>query len=437
MSNTKNTNKNKSSNKNINKSNNKSINNKSDNKLDNKHSNTKTNSTNNNFEKQKKPLKLWQKIVRVVLIVIGALLLIVLGFFGWLTINEYKPADVEKVDIDTTEGNGKKLKSGDTVSVLTWNMGYGALGDNADFFMDGGTSVMTAAPERMQVNIAGYEGAISSVNPDVIFIQEIDIHSKRSYNENQYTKIQGEYPILTAEQNKEDSDFNGYVTTFAYNFKAKFVPYPFPETIGNVEGGISTMTKYELSDAERISLPCPYSWPIRTCNLKRCLLVNRTPVYDENGNDTGKEFVFVNLHLEAYDNGEGKIAQTAKLKEFMQAEYDKGNYVIAGGDFNQTFSNVDTSAYPIHNEIPDVWTPGSIDVNDIGSDFQCLMDSTNPTCRSLDKPYKDLEDKSDFQYYVIDGFIVSNNIKVNSINTYSAGFAASDHNPVGLNITIE
>lgn len=431
MSNTKNTN------KNINKSNNKSINNKSDNKLDNKHSNTKTNSTNNNFEKQKKPLKLWQKIVRVVLIVIGALLLIVLGFFGWLTINEYKPADVEKVDIDTTEGNGKKLKSGDTVSILTWNMGYGALGDNADFFMDGGTGVMTATPERMQVNVAGYEGAISSVNPDIIFIQEIDIHSKRSYNENQYTKIQGEYPILTAEQNKEDSDFNGYVTTFAYNFKAKFVPYPFPETIGNVEGGISTMTKYELSDAERISLPCPYSWPIRTCNLKRCLLVNRTPVYDENGNDTGKEFVFVNLHLEAYDNGEGKIAQTAKLKEFMQAEYDKGNYVIAGGDFNQTFSNVDTSAYPIHNEIPDVWSPGSIDVNDIGSDFQCLMDSTNPTCRSLDKPYKDLEDKSDFQYYVIDGFIVSNNIKVNSINTYSAGFAASDHNPVGLNITIE
>ena len=365
------------------------------------------------------------------------MLLIVLGFFGWLTKNEYKPAEVEKVDIDTTEGNGKKLKSGDTVSVLTWNMGYGALGDNADFFMDGGTSVMTATPERMQVNVAGYEGAISSVNPDVIFIQEIDIHSKRSYNENQYTKIQGEYPILTAEQNKEDSDFNGYVTTFAYNFKAKFVPYPFPETIGNVEGGISTMTKYELSDAERISLPCPYSWPIRTCNLKRCLLVNRTPVYDENGNDTGKEFVFVNLHLEAYDNGEGKIAQTAKLKEFMQAEYDKGNYVIAGGDFNQTFSNVDTSAYPIHNEIPDVWTPGSIDVNDIGSDFQCLMDNTNPTCRSLDKPYKDLEDKSDFQYYVIDGFIVSNNIKVNSINTYNAGFAASDHNPVGLNITIE
>ena len=441
MSNSKNSNNKSNNNKN------RSNNNKSKNTVNSKANNQKTKDSiksgkksetvNEKVKKEKKPLKLWQKILRVVLLVIGALLLIVVGFLGWFTINEYKPADVEKVQVDTTEGTGKKLKAGDTVSILTWNMGYGALGDNADFFMDGGTSVMTATKERMEVNVAGYEGAISSVNPDIIFIQEIDLHSKRSYNENQYTKIQGEYPILTQEKNKEDADFNGYVTTFAYNFKAKFVPYPFPETIGNVEGGLSTISKYEISDAERISLPCPFSWPVSTVNLKRCLLVNRTPVYDKDGNDTGKEFVFVNLHLEAYDDGEGKKAQTEQLKNFLQAEYDKGNYVIAGGDFNQTFSNVDTSAYPIHNEIPDVWTPGSIDVNDIGSDFQCLMDNTNPTCRSLDKPYKNLENIADFQYYTIDGFIVSNNVKVNSINTYSAGFAASDHNPVGLNITIE
>ena len=435
--------------------NNRSNNNKSNNNLNNNSNNLKKSNTNNksssstknkNPEKKnlkksegkiKKELKLWQKILRVVLIVIGAFFLVVIGFFGWLTINEYKPADVEKINIDTSEGEGKKLTVGDNISILTWNMGYGALGDNADFFMDGGSSVMTATPERVDVNVAGFEGALSSVNPDIIFIQEIDISSKRSYNQNELTKIQGEYPILTKEQNKSDDDFNGFVTTFAYNFKAKNVPYPIPETIGKVESGIATMTKYEVSDAERISLPCPFSWPVRTVNLKRCLLVNRTPVYDSEGNATGKELVFINLHLEAYDSGEGKIAQTKQLKEFLQSEYDKGNYVIAGGDFNQTFSNVDTSAYPIHNEIPDVWTPGSIDVNDIGSDFQCLMDNTNPTCRSLDKPYKDISDKNDFQYYIIDGFIVSNNLKVDSINTYSAGFMASDHNPVGLSVTIE
>ena len=33
----------------------------------------------------------------------------------------------------------------------------------------------------------------------------------------------------------------------------------------------------------------------------------------------------------------------------MQEEYAKGNYVIAGGDFNQTFPGVDTDKFPIIN----------------------------------------------------------------------------------------
>jgi len=50
--------------------------------------------------------------------------------------------------------------------------------------------------------------------------------------------------------------------------------------------------------------------------------------------------VLVNLHLEAYDSGEGKIAQTKLLVEFLEQEYAKGNYVIAGGDFNQDRKSV-------------------------------------------------------------------------------------------------
>jgi endonuclease/exonuclease/phosphatase family metal-dependent hydrolase len=59
-----------------------------------------------------------------------------------------------------------------------------------------------------------------------------------------------------------------------------------------------------------------------------------------------KYLVLVNLHLEAYDDGEGKKAQTEMLKQILQEEADQGNYVIAGGDFNQTFSGTDDSMYP-------------------------------------------------------------------------------------------
>ena len=52
---------------------------------------------------------------------------------------------------------------------------------------------------------------------------------------------------------------------------------------------------------------------------------------------TDKELVLINFHLEAYDSGEGKIAQSKMLAEKLESEYQQGNYVIAGGDFNQTF----------------------------------------------------------------------------------------------------
>ena len=90
------------------------------------------------------------------------------------------------------------------------------------------------------------------------------------------------------------------------------------------------------AQAQRQSLPVPFKWPIRVANLKRCLLVERFTVAD-----SGRELVLINLHLEAYDDGEGKAAQTKMLREFLQAEYEKGNYVIAGGDFNQTFPGPD------------------------------------------------------------------------------------------------
>ena len=128
-----------------------------------------------------------------------------------------------------------------------------------------------------------------------------------------------------------------YTSSYAYNYKTLMVPYPLPP-IGRVTSGIMTLSSFEVSDAERIQLPCPFSYPIRLCNLKRCLIVSRIPIAGSE-----HELVIVNLHLEAYDSGEGKAAQTRMLADILQNEAAAGNYVIAGGDFNQTFSNVDLS----------------------------------------------------------------------------------------------
>ena len=182
------------------------------------------------------------------------------------------------------------------------------------------------------------------------------------------------------------------------------------------------------SSAERVQLPCSFKWPVRLANFKRCLLIERFPI-----ENSDKELVLINLHLDAYDDGEGKKAQTDALMEVLndaavREEIGDGNYVIAGGDFNQSFDGEGTSRYPLQEG---VWAPGELSTQQFGEEWQFLMDSDVPTCRSLDKPYAGADHDS-FQYYVVDGFIVSSNIEVRSCKTQDLGFVCSDHNPVLL-----
>lgn len=369
------------------------------------------------------------KILKIVGVALGIIIFIAAIFVGVLTVTEYKPQGSEDLTVtfndqqatqddsfptDTNKlSQQKELSIGDNISVVTWNIGYGSLGANADFFMDGGDSVYTSTKEQVLTNMSAITEELNSLSPDIILLQEVDEKSSRSHKINEASIIKDELP--------------SYNSSYAYNYKTLMVPYPIPP-IGQVTSGIMTLSTFEVSSANRIKLPCPFSYPIRLCNLKRCLIVSRIPL---NGCD--KELVIVNLHLEAYDSGEGKAAQTQMLADILQAEANAGNYVIAGGDFNQTFSNVDLSAYPQQSN--DLWAPGLIDTDEFGQDFTCLTDSSAPTCRSLDKPYIHAA-KDNFQYYVIDGFIVSSNVKVKDVQTIDLGFENSDHNPLKLEVEL-
>ena len=121
------------------------------------------------------------------------------------------------------------------------------------------------------------------------------------------------------------------------------------------------------------------------------------------------------------------------LKEILETEAEAGNYVIAGGDFNQSFSNVDTSAYPLVSE--DMWQAGQIDVDEFDN-LTFVTDNSTPTCRSLDKPSEGA-DPDNFQYYMIDGFIVSDNIQVDEVSTIDTKFENTDHNPIQMKFTLK
>ena len=351
------------------------------------------------------------KILKILARVLLALVLLVALALGVLTVFEYRPAATETVIADHPVE--AVLETGKPLTLVSWNCGYGALGDNADFFMDGGSSVYTADKDRVLSNLEGIKDKLSALSPDLILLQEVDINSSRSFGIDERTVLKGALP--------------GASEAFAYNYNALYVPYPLPP-IGHVESGLYTLSGAKPRLAERVSLPVPFSWPIRLANLKRCLLVSRYPV-----KDSDRELVIINLHLEAYDSGEGKEAQTRQLVSFMQQEYAKGNYVVAAGDFNQRFTNIDQSAYPVYEGM---WQPGEINADAFGSDFALLMDNSVPTCRSLDRALAGA-DLSSFQFYLIDGVIFSANIAPDAVETLDFGFACSDHNPVRLTFTME
>lgn len=368
-----------------------------------------------------------KKILKGIGIVLLAVIVAVGGFVGYLSIKEYKPDEVEEIDLNKLPNSETEVIieplyfSGDTLSILSYNTGYSGLGDNADFFMDGGKEVCSTDEERMKQNMNDILSTIQSAKTDFVFLQEVDIDSSRSYGVNQAE-------FYRDEMNKA----HGVDFAFAYNYSCPFVPYPLPP-IGKVNSGILTLSNYTMKDSSRYSLPCPFSWPISAANLKRCITVTHIPI--ANSTDplavSEKMLTLVNLHLEAYDDGEGKEAQTKLLISILEEEYKKGDYVIAGGDFNQTFPGA-LDKYPTKNE--ELWTPGTLENDILPEGWRFAYDLETPTCRLLNMPYD--KDNEETQFYVIDGFILSPNVQLVGVEAIDMQFKPSDHNPVRLDVKL-
>ena len=128
----------------------------------------------------------------------------------------------------------------------------------------------------------------------------------------------------------------------------------------------------------------------------------------------------------------------------MKSEYDKGNYVIAAGDFNHDLLT-NNPLYPqytkenfaykdmVKQPMPD-WLNFMFDDNKtckFDDGFTVYAANNEPSCRDCDVAWQ-----RGYTYVsTVDGFIVSENITVNSVETKKVGdngFAYSDHQPSTL-----
>jgi endonuclease/exonuclease/phosphatase family metal-dependent hydrolase len=295
-------------------------------------------------------------------------------------------------------------------NIMIWNIGYGGLGKDMDFFYDGGSGVR---PDR-----DGFHRNVDQIlqllykarKIDFCFLQEVDIHSKRSYYLNQYEVLQARL------------DYKHY--SFAKNYDVLFVPVPLFRPMGRVVSGQVSMSKYIPFESIRYAFPGNYPWPKGLFLLDRCFILER---YLLKG---GNELVLINTHNSAFDDGNLRREQLGILVETMKREYAKGNYVVAGGDWNMNPPGFDPAA--IYTGDATTVLGQAIEEDTLPEDWTIAFDAQVPTNRNLDQPYLLGLTKTT----VIDYFVCSPNIKVIDTRCITLMFEHSDHNPVLMQFTL-
>lgn len=353
--------------------------------------------------------KIAKKAFTALLAIAGALLLTVAGFLVFAELTDYKPGSVEKIAF-------AKALARDTIPVgklrlYTWNIGYCGLGAEMDFFYENGEMVM---PDRK--NYARYREGIGKQlselkEPDFVLLQEVDRHSKRSFNDDQVSGFQ--------------QIFKGYSMAFACNYKVPFVPVPLKSPMGGVDAGLLIFGRYSPLEAQRIDYQSAYGWPKRLFMLDRCFVLARYPV------SNGKQLVLINLHNSAFgDAAEMRAKELRLLRQVLVLEYSKGNYVIAGGDWNQNPIPFCKDSL-LDGNLAKTIVPG-IPGDFLPDGFQWAFDQSFPTNRDVDKPFA----KGKTPTTIIDFFVLSPNINILKTNTLQTNFTFSDHQPVGMEVEL-
>lgn len=355
--------------------------------------------------------KVLKRILKITAIVLAAILLIVGGYLAYVFISYHR------IGNQTLTAEGKAngtLETGNVYKIVSYNIGFGAYESDFGFFMDGGDRAWAWSKERLDTNMQNIAKLLKEQNADLTLVQEVDIDSTRSYHFD-------ERPYLI-------DALGGNAYTFAQNYDSPFLFYPIFQPHGKAESGLLTFSTAPIASAERVELPIETGLT-KFLDLDRCYSKNRIPL------SGGDELVLYNLHLSAYTS-DGKIAndQLKLLLDDMQAEYEKGNYCIAGGDFNKDLLG-DSSRYFGKADKEYTWAQpipeGMFDGYSVK--LAAPLDESHPvpSCRNADGPYHE------GQYTLtIDGFLVTNNVEVKSANVIDTQFAYSDHNPVEMDFVL-
>ena len=380
-----------------------------------------------------------RKIITSIGITLSVIILFILGYCGYVILSYDRIGNMEL----EVENNSKlnKLSLNESYSVSTYNIGFGAYSQDFTFFLDTGYDKdgnetcghdsKAKSKEEVLYNVNGSIETIKSLDLDFVLLQEVDIKATRSHKVNQNQMFKEE--------------LKGYDNVLCINFDSTFLPYPLYDMHGKSLAGLSTFSKYKITNAERVEYTISDSLS-KLFDLDRCFNVNVIEI------ENGKKLYLINSHMSAYDKG-GVIRekQIKELNDFINNCYENGDYVLVGGDFNHDLLtnnpefNYDDILRPFNNLLKDPdWVASYFDDkgnSPLNDDFMVVASDNVPTCRNNDIKWN----PNETYVCVVDGFIISKNIEVvkhfnvetKNGNLGLDGFAYSDHQPAYLEFKLK
>ena len=375
-----------------------------------------------------------KKVIKITGIILLALVIVLAVYIIYLYASYHRIPDNQELQVEEISQNteaGNELTTEKNYSALTYNIGFGAYTPDFSFFMDGGKSSWAKSKDSVKETIKGAGELVASKDPDFALVQEIDLDATRSYHVNEYSILKENIPA--------------YNCGFAQNYDSAFLFYPFTQPHGKSKAGLALFSKYPITGSLRRSFPISTSFT-KFFDLDRCYSISRVPV------DNGKELVIFELHMSAYGNSDAiREGQIRMLSEDMQKEYEAGNYVICGGDFNHDLKAADTQskASDASNNTqtdsgdsaePESWAypfPRS----ELPEHFSFCLDQLSEdeknnlwnSARNADMEYVPGETYT----VTLDGFIISDNVECTKYENVNTGYSYSDHDPVYMEFQLK
>jgi len=200
----------------------------------------------------------------------------------------------------------------DSLKVMTWNIRFGA--GRIPWFEDScGDRVLMTAAQTIN-HLQAVAEFIDSVQPDIILLQEVDVSSKRSAYIDQMQWL------------LDNTTMNFGV--YASMWQAEVIP---SGGLGRVDVGNGILSRWELTDAERIQLSLRTDQDALTqyFYLRRNILKAKISIPGVETN-----LYAVNTHATAFATDDTKQKHINEYTTTLADIHSGGDYFVTGGDLN-------------------------------------------------------------------------------------------------------